>query len=254
MAVGVAEHDDLMVAARTQVLAIQLVVEQALHDLRRALDVLARLEQRRDVERHGFALRAQVAPLREQQHRQDVVRPVRHADDIRPDRVSSVLTPAVGDRLEDGQRAAAFGRQRPERRFASLERLLEPSRALLVVGGEPALLLQRLADDAPVNERVLADIDGREVEAEGTHAPQQAAHCEQAGIAALVRAQAVGHELEVGDELVRRFVGKRVVVVGGLEPRGHEAQIGAIRHLPVAHRQRSRGLGKVSRVFAACAE
>ena len=93
----------------------------------------------------------------------------------------------MGNRLKHGQRAAALGRQRAERRFAPLERLLEPSRPLLVVGGEPAVLLQRLADDAPVDERVLAHVDGREVEAEGAHAPQEAPHGEQAGVAALVR-------------------------------------------------------------------
>ena len=141
MAVGVTEHDDLVIAARAQVLAIELVAQQALHDLRRALDVVARLEQRRDVERHGFALRAQVAPLREQQHGQHVVRPMRHAHDVRADRVAAVLAPAVGDRLKDGERAAALGRQRAERRLAPLERLLEPARALLVVGCEPARAL-----------------------------------------------------------------------------------------------------------------
>jgi hypothetical protein len=88
-----------------------------------------------------------------------------------------------------------------------------------------------------VDERVLADVDGREVKAERANAPQQAAHCEQTRVAALVGPQAVGHQLEVGDELVRRLVRERHVVVGRLEPRGHEAQVRAVRHLPVARRQ-----------------
>jgi hypothetical protein len=171
VAVGVAEHDDLVIAARTQVLAIQLVVQQAFHDLRRALDVLARLEQRRDVERNGFALRAQVAPLREHQHGQHVVRPVRHAHDVRADRLAAVLSPAVRDRLEHRERAAAFRRHRADGRLAPLESLLEAPRALLVVGGEPIRLLERLADHAAVHERVLADVDGRQVEPERPHAP-----------------------------------------------------------------------------------
>ena len=179
MAVGVAEHDDLVIAARAQVLAIELVVQQALHDLRRALDVLARLEQRRDVERHGVALRPQVAPLREQQHRQHVIGSVRHAHDVRADRLAAVLAPAMRDRLEHGERAAALRRELADRRLAPLERLLEPARALLVVEREPAAFLQRLADDAPMHERVLPNVDRRHIEAERAHAAQQAAHGEQ---------------------------------------------------------------------------
>ncbi len=94
----------------------------------------------------------------------------------------------MGDRLKDGERSARLRCQRAERRLAPLERLLEPARALLVVVGEPAALLQRLADDAPVHERVLANVDGSQVKAERPHASQQAAHGEQARVAALVRA------------------------------------------------------------------
>ncbi len=182
-----------------------------------------------------------------------VVGTMGHADDVRAYRFASVLAPAVGDRLKDRERAASLRRQRAERRLAPLERLLEPARALLVVGGEPTALLQGLADDAPVHERVLANVDGRQVEPERPHAAQQAAHSEQARVAALVRAQAVGHELEVGDELVRRFVRERVVVVRRFEPRSHETQVSAIRHLPVPRRQRRRSFGEVSRVDAPCA-
>ena len=41
-----------------------------------------------------------------------------------------------------------------------------------------------------------------------------------------------------------------MIVVGSLQARRDEPQVGAIRHLPVAHGERSRGLGKVSGVFA----
>jgi hypothetical protein len=139
----------------------------------------------------------------------------------------------VGDRLKHGERAAAFGRQRAERRLAPLERLLEPACAVLVVGGQPIRFLQHLADDSAVNQRVLANVDGRQEEAERLHAPQQAAHGKQARIAALVGAQAVRDELEIGDQLGRRLVRKSMIVVRRFEPGGHEAEEGAIRHLPV---------------------
>jgi hypothetical protein len=40
-----------------------------------------------------------------------------------------------------------------------------------------------------------------------------------------------------------------MIVVGRLEPRRDEAEIAAVRHLPVARRQRGRGLGEVSGVL-----
>ncbi len=39
-----------------------------------------------------------------------------------------------------------------------------------------------------------------------------------------------------------------MVVVGRFEPRGHETQVSAIRHLPMARRQRRRGFGEVPRI------
>ena len=54
--------------------------------------------------------------------------------------------------------------------------------------------------------RVLADVERGEMKAESAHATDQTAHLEHAGVLALVGAQAVGDEIEVAEELVRRIV------------------------------------------------
>ncbi len=142
------------------------------------------------------------------------------------------------DGLKHGERATTLGGERPEGRLAAVERLLEPPRALVVIEQQPPSLLQRGPDHSPMHERVLAHIDHRHVEPERPGPTQQPPHREQAGVAALVGTQAVGDELDVGDELVRRFVGICGIVVGGLQARPDEPQKRAIRHLPVAQRQR----------------
>jgi hypothetical protein len=51
-AVGIAEHDHLLIAARAQMLAIGRIGEQRRQGLWRQAQVLDRFEQRRDIERH----------------------------------------------------------------------------------------------------------------------------------------------------------------------------------------------------------
>ena len=79
--------------------------------------------------------------------------------------------------------------------------------ALGTVEFQPALLSEPLADDAAMHQRVLADIERHEVETESLRAPQQALRERETRVAALVRPQAVGYELDVSETL--RFLEER---------------------------------------------
>ena len=173
---------------------------------------------------------------------------MRHAHDVRSDRVAAVFAAAVRDRLEDRERAPALGRERADRRLAPLERLGEPARALGAVEREPAVLLQRLADHAPMHERVLANVERGDMEAERVRAPQHAPYGEQSRVASLVRAQAVREQIEVRDELLGRLVRERGIGVGRVQARADEPQECAIRHLPMASGQGARRLLEVAGV------
>ncbi len=97
-----------------------------------------------------------------------------HANDVRPYRVRTILTPAMRNRLKDCQRPPALRRQAAQWRLAPLERLLKSSSTLLARPGQPILLLQRLTDDPTMHERVLSDVQRRYVKAERVDSPQQA--------------------------------------------------------------------------------
>ena len=84
---------------------------------------------------------------------------------------------------------------------------------------------------------VLAQVERRQVKAEGLHAPDQALHVAPAGVESLVRLEAGGDELEVAQELLRPFVAIRPAVVGEPQPLGDLPEEHAIRHAIVAHRR-----------------
>ena len=64
---------------------------------------------------------------------------------------------------------------------------------------------------------VLADVERRQMKAERAHAADEPPHLEQAGVLALVRAQAVGDQIQVAEEVVGR------IVVIGARPRRSRA-------------------------------
>ena len=62
VAVGVAEHDLLVIAARLEMRAVGLVIEHLVEDAGRGLEIAERLEERRDVERHADEMLEDHAP------------------------------------------------------------------------------------------------------------------------------------------------------------------------------------------------
>ena len=80
---------------------------------------------------------------------------------------------------------------------------------VVALGGRarhPVRVVETLADDAMMDLGVLAQVERRQVKAEGFHAPDQALHVGPAGVKAAVRLEAGGDQLEVAQELLRPFV------------------------------------------------
>jgi hypothetical protein len=108
VAVRIAEHDLLEVAARFQMVAVDRIGEQGLHDARCRTQVFDRLEQRTDVQSAGdAALRRPVeqAPLlAEQQHFQQVADSLGHRDQVVLDAGIPEQVLALAHRLQHVQR------------------------------------------------------------------------------------------------------------------------------------------------------
>ena len=220
-AVGETQHDHLLIAARAQMAPIDLVAQQSAQRFAGVREILDRLEERRDVDRHIRSLRPQVPPAREQQRRQHVIGPACHADDVRSDRGAAVFAPTVRNRLKDAEDLARFGTKRAERRLAPLERIPDPRRALVARERKPSGLIESGADDAPLHVGVLPQVQRREMEPERLRAAQQALDGEEPRVLPVMRTQARGDELDVRDEVIGRLVRESRVVVGRLDPRRH---------------------------------
>ncbi len=91
--------------------------------------------------------------------------------------------------------------------------------------------------------RLLAEIEGGEVEPEAAHAPDQAAQGEHSGVLAPVVAQAALDQTQVGQEFVGRGIpGVIINPHAGPEPRRHQGQQIAIRHVGLTRPQASGGI------------
>jgi hypothetical protein len=100
-----------------------------------------------------------------------------------------------------------------------------------------------------VHVGVLPNVEGGKVEAEGSHAPQHAAHVEQAGVFAPVRREAVGDQLEVAGELLDALVVARAALVGGAQALGNLPEEHAVGHPVVARRRGGAGAGNEAAVL-----
>ncbi|GAE52920.1 3-oxoacyl-(acyl-carrier-protein) synthase [Xanthomonas arboricola pv. pruni str. MAFF 311562] len=113
----------------------------------------------------------------------------------------------------------------------------------------PIRLAECIGHCACMHARFLAHIQPRQVEAEGAHAPQQAAHREPTGVQALVGLQAVQDQLQVVFQLGRAGVGTRGIVQRGLQARAHQIVEQPVRHVAVA-RTRACGVLRQQRAVA----
>ncbi len=104
--VGVADHDGLPVSPLFEVFSIQVVSEEPAKYLLASLQIVDGLQKRRDIDRHFVMAVVQLAPVGKQQHRQNVIRTLCHADDEWSDRTLAVFAFAKRDCLEYRQRFA----------------------------------------------------------------------------------------------------------------------------------------------------
>ena len=187
-AVGVAEHDRLATAARIEVCAIDRVAEQRRERAGCRAQVVDRLEQWRDVERHRAIRIDEAAGARECEHCEHVGNAAGHADHVDTECGVAMAQPCIRERGENGcrprqRRICAWPRQRADasrvgrdRRDARVVRLRQRA--------------ERFGQRGRVHARILARVEAREMEAERRDAPLQAAHGEPARMRAGVRAQA----------------------------------------------------------------
>ena len=88
---------------------------------------------------------------------------------------------------------------------------------------------------------MLNDIQRRQMESEGTHPAQQAAHQKISGVAAPILEQTAGGKLDVGQKFVRILIGIGSAFVAGLQAIADLAEKHPVRHAIVAGgRQRLR--------------
>ena len=105
-----------------------------------------------------------------------------------------------------------------------------------------------LGDDRVMRIGRLRHIQRCDVESERAHAPDEASHEKIAGMPSAVVDQAVGRELDVGEQLSRVLVGVGPALVGRLEPLADLAEVDAIRHTVVPRGRQPRRAGQQGRV------
>ena len=248
VAVGVADHDDLATVAALEVAPVQVVGEERGHHLGRCREVVARLEQRRHVERHASVC-SQPAPARQQQHGEDVVRPLRHAHDVGADGVGSVALSALGDGPEDRERPRGVLLGRRGGRLPGREGAAHSGRALAARALEPRRVAEQAAGHHAVRQGVLPHVERGEVKAERRDAPLEAPHAEQPGVGPAVAGEAPADQAEIGRELGGARVSVRLVPLGRRQPRSDQAEEDAVRHVTVARWHSLEGCGEACRVI-----
>ena len=233
-ALGIADQRNLPAAPGVDMPAIERIGKQLAHHLTAVLERLDRIELRRDVERNRFfALVIGLGPLREQQRRQHVVGPRDATDHVQADCVGPKAPAALQHGLEHRQRAFAERIQLTARADVPANGVDQPPVALGRGAAEPRRIVQAPRQHLMMHIAVLADVDRREVKAEGRNASQQPLHREIAGMAPAVGEQAVGDDLDIASELVRVLVAVRAPVVGVAQALGDLPQENPVRHAVV---------------------
>ena len=85
--------------------------------------------------------------------------------------------------------------------------------------------------------RMLSHVQSREVKTEGAHAAYETPYQEVARMPAAIGQQAVGRQLNVGEQLLRALIGIGPAIVSRLEPLADLTEENAIR-LPIVPRRR----------------
>ncbi|MNM76281.1 hypothetical protein D3C81_881010 [compost metagenome] len=233
-AVRIAQHHHLHVVTRGQVGAIDRVGQQVAQRGGAAPQVVHGLEQGCDIQRHRIAVIQQTAASRQCQHGKYVATIMRHRDDVAAQGIGTVATARIGHRAEYlVQPLARFIGSACQRCLARGIRRKRLRACCIVQRVECFLPAQHFGEGARMHARFLAHIQPCQMEAEGTHAPQQATHREPTGVLALVCFQAVEDQLDVADEFFRRRICSRRIGQGGLQTCAHAVIEQPVRHVGV---------------------
>ena len=229
--VGIAEHHDLPVATAAQVFAIRIVREQRAHHLRRDGEVLHGLEQRRHVDRHrGRGIDA-AGRTCQRDHAEHVRGTAAHADDVRPDGGGAEARPDLGQGAKHRQGAGCVLRNRLRHLPRGRQPVTQRLQPLAGFARLPLRIAEQLAERQVVHGRVLANVERRQVEAEGMHAPEQASHGKGASVFAAVTAKALLDRSEIVEQRAGLQVAALLVLRGPAQPFRHQAEQFAIRHV-----------------------
>ena len=131
VAVGVSDHHHLLHASFGEVCPVEGLAEQLTHDRGRRGEIGHGLEEWCDVQRHvTFARLTEPAPPGEHENREDVVRALRHADDVGTHGVRPKACATLGDCCEHLQRAGGLGVRRSRGLLSLREQSLQPREAV----------------------------------------------------------------------------------------------------------------------------
>ena len=249
--VRVAEHDDLPVAACRYMGTVEGIIEQRGESLSGMIQICDSLEQWRHVEGHGTVAADEPRAPGQVQHRQRVVGPLRHGDDVGADRFRSEDLPGLGNATEYPQSLCGFGLPVFLDDFDRLQRAAQGGGASFGAAVHERRVRQQLTDNSPVDEGILAHVQGGEVEAEGLDPEQQPGGAVQTRVRAAVVAQAGGDQLQVSEESPGRGVGVPAAIPRVLEARPTEPQQDAVRHVVVTRGDALGDLGHLPPVVAA---
>ncbi len=220
-----------------QVLCVGGLGQQGVEDFHSRGQVVDGLQQRRDIERHRLAV-GQACHARQRQHRQDIVGALGHADDEQPHRWIPEALPPCPNGFENTQRLAstlrAIGIAGGFRGLAGGQVPGQARGAFFRRALHPALVVQQLAHHLAMQQRILADIEGGEVKAEGLRAHGQPPHSEQPGVFTAVVRQAIRHQGEVPAPVVGGAVGALCIVGGCRKPECRHLQQAPIGHVPMS--------------------
>ena len=243
--VGVAHHHHLAVAARLQVAQVRGQAQQAAQRVRRAAEVVDRLEQGHEVDvgaEGAVLLPAQPGGRGQHLGGQDVGGTLGEAHDHGPGGLGPVLEHRPAQLGERARGLAGAALQRPGRGEGRgmLEQILQHPGPLALRQVATAVERREVLGGLPQQARVLAHVEARDVEAEGLHLPRQPRQAALREAPPAVRLQRAPHHLQVLHQLGRPRVGPLAARVQALP---HERQLAPVPLGGVATAHLRGGLG-----------
>ena len=212
VAVGIAEHHFLDIAAARDPFAVGRQREGGVHDVARILEIRNRLEQRDDVHRQALFQREEAHFLEEQRDFQQVGHAGGLGDDVVRQRGRAIERVDLRRGAQDRQLALRLlavgevqGNQRARRGEFALEQCHARRLVQRQVIGFHADCGKQFRHHRFVHVGVLAQVDGGEMKTEHAQGPLQRLQAHGGELRRAVAGKRIGDDLQVGGE--RGFIG-----------------------------------------------